>query len=70
MMSALKATLSPKNLKILRPKVTKILRNCLKKFCESPPCFLLFGHKTSSLKNDKKCFHSSGRLKSQTKSIE
>jgi len=27
----------PKNLKILKPKVTKILTNLPKKFCEFPP---------------------------------
>ncbi len=37
MISASKSTLSLNNLKILRPKVTKNLRNLHKKFCESPP---------------------------------
>jgi hypothetical protein len=38
MISAPKSNLSLKNIKILRPKVTKNLTNLLKKFCESPPC--------------------------------
>jgi len=37
MISASKSTLGLKNLKILRPKVTKNLTNLRKKFCESPP---------------------------------
>ena len=37
MISASKTTFSLKNLKILRPKVTKNLTNLLKKFCEFPP---------------------------------
>jgi len=37
MISASKSTLSLKNLKILRPKVTKNLTNMPKKFCEFPP---------------------------------
>jgi len=37
MISASKSTLRLKDLKILRPKVTKNLTNLHKKFCESPP---------------------------------
>ena len=37
MISAPKMTFSLKSPNILRPKVTKILRICLKKFCEFPP---------------------------------
>jgi len=37
MISASKSTVSLKNLKIVRPKVTKNLTNLHKKFCESPP---------------------------------
>ena len=37
MISASKMTFSPYSFKILRPKVTKILRVCLKNFCEFPP---------------------------------
>jgi len=37
MISASKSTLSLNNLKILRPKVVKNLKNLCKKFCESPP---------------------------------
>jgi len=40
MMSASKTTFSFKNLKILRPKVTKNLMNLIKKFCEFPPRFI------------------------------
>jgi hypothetical protein len=45
MISASKSTLSRKNLKILRPKVTKNITNLSKKFCES-----------QSKKNFKFCF--------------
>ena len=41
MISAIETTFSLKSLKILRPKVTKILGICLKKFCESLPMFLI-----------------------------
>ncbi len=41
MISALKSTLKLNNLKILRPKVTKNLTNFCKKFCKSPPPWLL-----------------------------
>ncbi len=37
MISASKTNFSHYNLKILRPKVTKNLKNFRKKFCESPP---------------------------------
>ena len=37
MISALKTTFRHKNLKVLRLKVTKILRFCLKNFCEFQP---------------------------------
>jgi len=37
MISASKSTLSLNNIKILRPKVTKNLKNLRKKSCESPP---------------------------------
>jgi len=37
MISASKSTLSLNNLKILRPKVIKNLKNFCKKFCEFPP---------------------------------
>jgi len=46
MISALKSTLSPINLKILRPKVMKNLTKLPNKFCESPPRFA-----------SNKCFH-------------
>jgi len=39
MISALKSTLNLNNLKILRPKATKNLKDMCKKFCESPPSF-------------------------------
>jgi len=41
MISASKSTLSLKNLKILRPKVTKNLTNLHKKFWEFPPWLLI-----------------------------
>jgi len=41
MISTSKTTSIHNNLKILRPKVTKILQICLKKFCESRPRILL-----------------------------
>jgi len=37
MISASKTTFSHYNLKILRPKVTKNVKDLLKKFCEFPP---------------------------------
>jgi len=37
MISAAKSTLSLKNIKILRPKVTKNLTNLPKRFCEFRP---------------------------------
>ena len=57
MISALKTTFSLKNLKILRLKVTKILRICLKKFCEFPPRSVLpsFLKIVTSYKNDQSC---------------
>ncbi len=43
MISAWKLTLNQNNLKILRPKVKKNIKNLCKKFCESPPrCPSLF----------------------------
>ena len=41
MICASKSTLSLNNLKILKPKVTKNLKNLRKKFCESPPRSLI-----------------------------
>jgi len=41
MISASKATFSHYNLKILRPQVTKNIKNLHKKFCEFPPWFFL-----------------------------
>jgi hypothetical protein len=38
MISASKTTFSHYNLKILRPKVTKNIKNLRKKFREFPPC--------------------------------
>jgi len=49
-LSASKTTFSHFNLKILRPKVTKNLKNLRKKFCESPP--RAEGDNLSSLVND------------------
>jgi len=40
LISASKTTFSLNNLKILRPKVTKNLKNLLEKFCEFPHCGL------------------------------
>ncbi len=40
MISASKTTFSHFNLKILRPKVTKNIKNLLKKSCEFPPRLL------------------------------
>ncbi len=40
MIFASKSTLSPNNLKILRPKFAKNLTNMPKQFCESPPSIL------------------------------
>ena len=37
MISASKTTFRVNNLKILRPKVTKNIKNLSKKFCEFPP---------------------------------
>ncbi len=40
MISASKTTYSHYNLKILRPKVTKNIKNLRKKFCEFRPCLI------------------------------
>jgi len=40
MISASKTTFSHSNLKILRPKVTKNIKNLRKKFCEFRPSFV------------------------------
>jgi len=61
---ALKTTFNPKHLNILKPKVTKNLTNLHEKFCESPPCFVIWGNKISHIINMisvsdakvKKCF--------------
>jgi hypothetical protein len=43
MIFASKNTLSLNNLKILRPKVMKNIKNLRKRFCEFPPRFLILG---------------------------
>ncbi len=45
MISASKTTYIHYNLKILRPKVTKNIKNLRRKFCEFPPRVLLYLHK-------------------------
>jgi hypothetical protein len=44
MISGSKTTFSHCNLKILRPKVTKNIKNLRKKFCEFPPRGRIFSY--------------------------
>jgi len=53
LISASKTTLSHYNLKILRPKVTKNIKNLYKKFCECPPRILQV-HKFDSTKSNQR----------------
>ncbi len=56
MISALKTTFIQYNLKILRPKVTKNMKNLHKKFCEFPPRSLKVGTQNIHMKTSNPIF--------------